>query len=222
MIDSNYFKTENETKKAEDFLDEKETILWRGIPKKFAYVLGKTMTIMPLALLWLIIDVSILVFMCSVGIPSMIWFFIIPFFALHLTPVWIWLAGMLKAAKETKTIEYVITNKRVIEFRGKTKYIHSQIHLKDLKDAVLKRNVVDKILKVGDIYVKESTTKEIVLSDIPNSEYMHTKILNLCNSRAKKDEFYENHSACEHCGSYYDNKSSKCPNCGAPKHKSKK
>ncbi len=181
MIDSNYFKMENETKKAEDFLDEKETILWRGIPKKFAYVLGKTMTIMPLALLWLIIDVSILVFMCSVGIPSMIWFFIIPFFALHLTPVWIWLAGMLKAAKETKTIEYVITNKRVIEFRGKTKYIHSQIHLKDLKDAVLKRNVVDKILKVGDIYVKESTTKEIVLSDIPNSEYMHTKILNLCN-----------------------------------------
>ena len=59
-----------------------------------------------------------------------------------MTPVWIWLAGLLKAARETKTIEYVITDKRIIEFRGEPKYLASQIHLKELEDAVLERNVV--------------------------------------------------------------------------------
>jgi ribosomal protein L37E/mannose-6-phosphate isomerase-like protein (cupin superfamily) len=68
-----------------------------------------------------------------------------------------------------------------------------------------------------DIYIEEKGGKELVLFDTPNSEFMHTKILELCGEKTKKDEFYENHIDCDHCGSYYDNKSSKCPNCGAPK-----
>jgi ribosomal protein L37E len=217
MIDKNHFKNVSKKRNAEEFLDSRESILWRGIPKKFAYVLGKTISMAPIAILWLAFDLTFIILSATLGDVGAMWFILIPFFAVHMTPVWIWLAGLIKAAKETKTIEYVITDKRIIEFKGETKYISSQIFLKDLKGATLKRNIVDRILRVGDIYIEEKGGKELVLFDTPNSEFMHTKILELCGEKTKKDEFYENHIDCDHCGSYYDNKSSKCPNCGAPK-----
>ena len=226
MVDKNHFKTVAQNKRAEDFLDARETILWRGIPKKFAYVLGKTIKMAPIAIVWLIFDLGFIIGIAALGGEQVagIWIFLVPFFAVHMTPVWIWLAGLIKASKETKTIEYVITDKRIIEFRGETKYISLQIPLKELRDAVLIRGFVDKILKVGDIYLEADDGKKIVLFDTPNSEYMHTKILELCGNKTKTkaDEFYENHHACEHCGSYYSNTSSKCPNCGAPKDKEKR
>ncbi len=222
MIDKNHFKEIVKNRKAEDFLDSRETILWRGIPKKSAYVLGKTISMAPIAIVWLIFDLGFIIAAATLGDIGAIWLFLIPFFAIHMTPVWIWLAGLLKAGKETKTIEYVITDKRIIEFKGEVKYISSQIFLKELKGARLSRNIVDKILRVGDIYIEENGGRELVLFDIPNSEFMHTKILELCGTKSKTDEFYENHSACEHCGSYYSNTSSKCPNCGAPKDKVKR
>lgn len=224
MVDKNHFKTGVLNRKAEDFLDERETILWRGIPKKFAYVLGKTIKMAPIAIVWLIFDLGFIIAAAAFGGEQIgaIWLILIPFFAIHMTPVWIWLAGLLKAAKETKTIEYVITDKRIIEFRGEPKYLASQIPLKELKDAVLERGIVDKILKVGDIHIEAKDGKRIVLFDTPNSIYMHTKILELCGTKSKTDEFYENHHACDHCGSYYDSKVSKCPNCGAPKDKEKR
>lgn len=222
MVDKNYFQDVTKKRNAEDFLDARETILWRGIPKKFAYVLGKTISMAPIAILWLAFDLTFIILSAKFGDIGAAWFILVPFFAVHMTPVWIWLAGLIKASKETKTIEYIITNKRIIEFKGDVKYISSQIYLKDLSGARLSRDIVDKILKVGDIYVKEKSGKELVLFDIPNSEFMHTKILELCGTKTKTDEFYENHMACEHCGSYYSNEIAKCPNCGAPKNKTKK
>ena len=57
-----------------------ENILWKGAPKKNAFVINSSMTLMPFALLWLAIDGGfIATFVKSGQMGGMAWF-IIPFF----------------------------------------------------------------------------------------------------------------------------------------------
>lgn len=115
------------------------------------------------------------------------------------------------------TIEYIITNKRVLEIRGTVRYIYASIKLNEIEDAQLDKKFIDKILKVGDIYVSSKENK-IVLFDVTDSEFVVAKLLQLVSSpeKSKREEFYENSHECAHCGTYYDSNKSKCPSCGAP------
>lgn len=219
--DDFFVKTSHNTARtAEQLIDENEKILWKARPKKFAYLMSKSISMAPAAIIWLIFDLTIIIAICTIPkgeIPIMMPLFLIGFFALHLTPVWIWLGQIIKASKEMHTIEYVITNKRVLEIRGTTRYIHASIKIKDIEDAVLDKNFIDKILKVGDIYISGIENK-IVLFDITESEFILNKLLQLVNTpeKNKKQEFYANNHECLHCGTYYDGELSKCPSCGAP------
>ena len=56
-----------------------ETILWDAKPKKSAYILSKSLILFPIAILWLIIDGSMLISAIQEG--EML-YFLIPFFAL--------------------------------------------------------------------------------------------------------------------------------------------
>ena len=222
-IDENYFKQENGVQlTVNDLLESHENILWKGKPKKSSYVLGKSLGMMPIAIIWGAIDFTILFTVLGQGgIDAPMVIFLIFFFALHLMPVWIWLGSMLKAAKEMNSIEYIITNKRIIEIKGvKSKYIEANVRLSDLSGASLKVSIIDKILKVGDIYVTGKNNKKVVLFDIPNCEFITNKIAALCadknNTEGKKEEFYRNNHECSHCGTYFDADAAKCPSCGAP------
>ena len=222
-IDEKYFHLNNETKinKPEDLLTSGEKILWKGKPKKSAYVLGKSISLMPVAIIWGIIDISVLITVFSLGnMPGFAYIFLIGFFALHLMPVWLWLGSMIKAAKEMHSIQYIITNKRIVEVRGKQSlYFAAEIKLNEIEDVSLKISFIDKILKVGDIYISAKQSKTIVLFDIPNSEFIRERLDKLvCDtgSKTQKDAFYENNHECGHCGSYFDLSLHKCPMCGAP------
>ena len=228
QIDEKYFHLNNETKinKPEDLLTSGEKILWKGKPKKSSYVLGKSIGLMPIAILWGLIDISLLVTVFTQGgVPGFAYIFLIGFFALHLMPVWIWLGSMVKAAKEMNSIQYIITNKRIVEVRGKQSlYFAAEIKLNEIEDTSLKISFIDKILKVGDIYISAKQSKTIVLFDIPNSEFIRerlSKLISDTESKNQKDAFYENNHECGHCGSYYDLSLHKCPMCGAPITKNK-
>ena len=228
QIDEKYFHLNNETKinKPEDLLTSGEKILWKGKPKKSSYVLGKSISLMPIAIIWGIIDLSILFTVFSQGnMPGFAYIFLIGFFALHLMPVWLWLGSMIKAAKEMNSIQYIITNKRIVEVRGKQSlYFAAEIKLNEIEDTSLKISCIDKILKVGDIYISANQSKTIVLFDIPNSEFIRerlSKLISDTESKNQKDAFYENNHECGHCGSYYDLSLHKCPMCGAPITKNK-
>ena len=131
---------------------------------------------------------------------------------------------MLKAAREMNSIQYMITNKRIVEVRGKhSLYFNSEIKLTEIENTSLKVSFIDKILKVGDIYISAEKSKTIVLFDIPNSEFIRERLEKLINdtteTKGKKEAFYENNHECSHCGSYYDSSKTKCPMCGAPTNK---
>jgi len=85
-----------------------ETILWDAKPKKSAYILSKSLILFPIAILWLIIDGSMLISAIQEG--EML-YFLIPFFALHLAPVWIWLANLLSASRRWRNTTYYVTNR---------------------------------------------------------------------------------------------------------------
>lgn len=230
-IDENFFKmTEsNEIKSVEDMLLPNERVLWKGKPKKFSYVISKSIGMMPFALIWGLIDFAIIFSLINQGAfkdaPKFLPFFLIGFFALHLMPVWIWLGSIIKAAKEMSSIEYVITTNRIIDIRGKKQpYIASEVNLSSLQKVNLKKGFVDKLLKVGDIYISGTEKKSIVLFDIPNCEFITNKIKELIQipDTNQKTKFYTNNHECAHCGTYFDIKERhKCPSCGAPIKKDK-
>jgi len=153
-----------------------ETVLWHGKPKKSAFVLNKVLTMLPIAALWLAFDsVFIVSFIASGDFLSMLWF-IIPFFALHLMPVWIWLSNVITAKKKWENTSYIITDKRIIIQSGFIGLDYQTIYYKDIKNVRLQVGAVDKLLKVGDIYLDCNVGVSQGLFDIENPYEIYPKI----------------------------------------------
>ena len=215
-IDEKYFVNSNPEKplKVEDLLDKNEKILWKGTPKRVSYILQNSSRLMPFALLWLLIDGGIIATILSTGDLGGMGMIIIPFFALHLMPVWIWIGSVIKAVHQSKRIKYYITNKRIIEVCGKVTYIKTELKIKDIKSSNIKKSTWDKLFKVADIYIS-GKKGSIILYDTPNGEFISNKLNALISEGDNASEFLQNGLECEHCGSICSENTTKCPNCGA-------
>lgn len=217
-INENFFNSEiNKISKGEDLLGPDEKLLWKGTPKKFSYIISKSIKTMPIAIIWLLFDGFILTAFFSTPNIGIAILPILAFFAIHLTPVWIWLGSIIKAANEMNHIEYFITNHRIFEFCGnKNKYIRTQIQIEEITEIKLKFSFMDKFLSVGDIYLTSINKNNFVLFDIPKAEFISQKLQDLRTKVLNEDEkFYNNNYECAHCGSYFEANINKCPYCGA-------
>lgn len=125
-----------------------EAILWRGKPKKSAFIAGRSLTLMPFAVIWLVLDLGLISNVFGGG--DMLWF-MIPFFALHLMPVWIWLGSTLTAGKRWKNTMYYVTNRRIIIQSGFLAVNERSLFYKDMANAQLHIGFVDKIFGTGSI-----------------------------------------------------------------------
>ena len=142
-------------------LVEGETLIWSSKPKKNAFIINKVLAMMPFALLWLAFDSTFIIAAIASGDIGEMLFFIIPFFALHLMPVWIWLGNVLTASKRWKNTKYYVTDRRIIIQTGFADMNYQTIYYKDIKNVNLTIGLIDKLLGVGDIYFELSsyTTK---------------------------------------------------------------
>ena len=125
-----------------------ESILWRGKPKKSAFIASKSLTLLPIAVIWLILDLNVLIPSLRAG--EML-FFLIPFFALHLMPVWIWLGSMLTAGRRWKNTNYYVTNRRIIIQGGFLAVNETTLFYKDLRNARVRIDLLDKLFHTGDV-----------------------------------------------------------------------
>lgn len=128
---------------------EKE--IWSGKPKKKAFILNQILGMAPIAIIWLLIDSGFIFMFLSNAEDGGNLFFLIPFFALHLMPVWIWLSQVLTANKKWQNTQYYVTNKRIIIQNGLFASNYQSIYYKDIKNVNLHVGIIDKILGVGDI-----------------------------------------------------------------------
>ncbi|HZK34993.1 MAG TPA: PH domain-containing protein, partial [Bacillota bacterium] len=113
------------------FLMEGEQVIWNGKPKRNAFIINKSLKMFPIALIWLLFDITALVTVFKSGQFGEIYWFIIPFFALHLIPVWIWLGNVISANRRWKNTEYMITDKRVMIRGGLIGYEFNNIYYTD-------------------------------------------------------------------------------------------
>lgn len=159
-----------------DILVNGESIIWNGKPKKSAYIINKFFTMLPFAIIWLMFDsIFIISFIASGNFMEMLWF-IIPFLALHLMPVWIWLSNVLTAKKNWENTEYYVTDKRIIIESGFIGMNYQTIYYKDIKNVYLRIGVIDKILKVGDIYFDINHNRTQFFVDLENPYELYTKL----------------------------------------------
>ena len=159
-----------------DILVSDESIIWNGKPKKSAYIINKVITMLPIALIWLIFDSTFIISFISLGnFMEMLWF-IIPFFALHLMPVWIWLGNVLTSKKNWENTEYYVTNKRIIIVSGFIGMNYQTIFYKDINNVHLRIGIIDKLLKVGDIYFDTSENKMQFFLDLENPYDLYTNL----------------------------------------------
>lgn len=124
-----------------------ETILWRGKPKRSAFILKKSLTLMPIAVVWLCLDATLLMTAFRSDSP----WFVIPFMLLHLMPVWMWLGSMLTASRRWKNTQYYVTNRRIIIQSGFLAVNETTLFYKDLRNARVHIGLMGKLTKSGDI-----------------------------------------------------------------------
>lgn len=179
-LDENYFKIDpssRDLKNIEDVIGSDEQILWSGKPKKRAYLINAFTKMLPIALIWLLFDGAFIGLMIGTmdEIPTSVKTFMTVFFLFHLMPVWIWLSNVLTANRQHENLEYAFTNKRVIIKSGIIGIDFKNIYYSEIDSVNLRVGLVDRIEKVGDIYIK-SIGGANVLYDLENPYTLTEKL----------------------------------------------
>lgn len=137
-----------------------EKIMWEGKPNKKCFIFESIFNpLMPFALIWAIIDFGIIGF-ASFGElgngESNILLFLIPFFALHLMPVWIYLGGILMTRKRYNNTYYIVTDRSIYMSSGVfTKKVQTK-PFAEMSHINLHRGIFDQMFNVGDIICTSS------------------------------------------------------------------
>ena len=153
-----------------------ETELWRGKPKKSAFITQKSLTMLPIAIVWICFDSNFIRLSLEDG--EMLWF-LIPFFALHLLPVWIWLGNVITASKRWKNTNYYITNRRIIIQSGFFAVNEASLFYKDIRNAQLKIGLLDKLFATGDICFDSDlgeNKKGFAFEDLENPQQVYNRV----------------------------------------------
>ena len=118
-IDKEFFDINEGIKanKIEDLLSEDEEVLLRLKPDKKDYIMESIFKGLPVVLIWGGFDAFFIYMLVSNGALNEMGFmalFIIGFFLIHLFPVWMYVANIVRKVASYKNIEYVFTEKRII------------------------------------------------------------------------------------------------------------
>ncbi|MBO7274156.1 MAG: PH domain-containing protein, partial [Clostridia bacterium] len=116
--------------------------------KKSAFIATKSTTMLPIAIVWLCFDLGFIGSLFADGEGA---FFLIPFFLLHMMPVWIWLANVITAGRRYTNTGYYVTNRRIVIQHGFLAINEVSLFYKDLQNVQTRIGFVDKIFHVGDI-----------------------------------------------------------------------
>ena len=125
-----------------------ERILWNGKPKKNAFIAAHSLTMMPIAIIWLCLDMSFILNMVRVDGLEL---FTVGFFALHLMPVWIWLGSLITAPKRWRNTNYYVTNRRIIIQGGFLAVNEKSLFFKDIRSVQNRVGIFDKLFDAGSI-----------------------------------------------------------------------
>lgn len=132
-----------------------ETILYEGKPNKACFIFESIFNpLLPFALLWGILDFGIIgttLFASQQEDLQEMAFFLIPFFAIHLMPVWLYLGGVLVSFRKYRNTNYMITDKAIYITNGVFSRHFNQKSFAEMSHIDLRRGIFDQMFNVGDI-----------------------------------------------------------------------
>ena len=140
--------------KIETYVNNEEEILWKGKPNKAVFI--KEHIFSPLlifAAIWLVIDSGVLITMFSTGELNVQLVFIVPFFILHLMPVWIYLFGVIFAFSKWKNTEYLVSDKAIYALSGVFSTNCVRKTFQEVTNISVHQGIIDKRHNVGDIFI---------------------------------------------------------------------
>ncbi len=156
------------------FLNKNETIILTKKPQKKAFIIKNSLKMMPIAIIWFVLDFGIL--SSSIKGGEMLWF-ILPFFTLHLMPFWIWLANVITANRRWKNTKYIITNNRIIIQNGFFAVNETSLFYKDLRNAQMNIGLIGKVFHTGSIIFDSSSKDEsFIFEDLDNCEEIYNHV----------------------------------------------
>lgn len=138
-------------------ISQSEQILYDGKPDKKCFFLECIFNpLLPIAIVWAIIDFGILgMTIIDEGADGFL-FFLIPFMTLHLMPVWLYLGGILFATRKYRNTEYVVTDRAIyVSYGTFTKNVHAK-PFNEPAHVQLHQGFFDQKLNVGDVIVTTS------------------------------------------------------------------
>ena len=191
-IDENYFKMPDvkQNNSIDEILSDNETLLLKVKPKKKAYIFNSIVKFLPLGLLWFVIDAGFLCGMAFAQVPSIVWAFLVPFFAVHMIPVWLCIANIVRAGKAWKNLEYAFTDRRIIIRSGVIGINIANVYYAEIKGVNMRIGVFDRLFKVGDIYISSEAQSQ-VLYDLENPYFILERVQKLVLD-LKTDVYFPN------------------------------
>lgn len=151
-------------------LYEDERVIWQGKPNKKGLVLDGVFKMLPIVLVWIVLDVAFLTIMIAEDVfnknPNLS-YIALPFFIIHVSPLWIWISNIMKSSAAYETFEYVLTQKRVLIKTEVYGVDVRTIWLTDVKEFKVVKDAVDKMLNTGDLIIKGEYT-DVALLNIKN------------------------------------------------------
>lgn len=166
---------------------DNEEILWYGQPHKKCFVLESIFNpLLPFAAIWALFDCA---FICAMIFSdkhshSPMLLFAIPFFALHLMPVWLYLGGVLLCFRNHKNTHFIVTNKAVYISGGYFSLHFERKTFDQISYFNIRRGVFDQRLGVGDIIFDDPTEfpsrrkikNNFIIHDIPDFQEVYNLI----------------------------------------------
>ena len=140
-----------------DLIDENEEILWCGKPNKKCFLLETVFNpFLPFALFWGIFDIlgfSSIFFGAKSAHSAVSAFFLIPFFAFHMMPVWLYLAGVCSAVRNYKNTCFAVTEKGVYSAGGFLAFYFRHKAFSEIAEVSVRQGFFDRKLHVGDVVI---------------------------------------------------------------------
>lgn len=140
--------------KIENFKNANEMILWSGKPNKSVFIKEQIFTpLLFFALVWLIVDAGFIFGFFGFSKIDISAGFVIPFFILHLFPVWLYLFKVLFAFKRWKNTEYMVTDQAVYSLNGVFSTNCQRKTFQEINNISVHQGIIDKKHNVGDVYI---------------------------------------------------------------------
>jgi membrane protein YdbS with pleckstrin-like domain len=142
-----------------------EKILYAGKPDKKCFIFESIFNpLLPFAIVWGLFDMFFIGAAFSSDKADEAAFFIVPFMALHLMPVWIYLGGALLSFRRYRNTAYIVTDKGIYASGGIFGRTYKSKPFAELSHVDLHRGIFDQWFGVGDIITTSAQANPATLN----------------------------------------------------------